>query len=133
MKIGLSYSRCLRDIIEGKVDIDDVLVIIARTNFDPTIDEQWTNIWNGYSGSEWYGFKPEDEEKFRQLSIDLQKYGKLHQPRKFGAYAVRRREIWLEAVLPSTELEHNPAAKKAWDQFQMVAGLSGVDIDYNYQ
>ena len=32
MKIGLSYSRCVRDIVEGRVDIDDVLVIIARTD-----------------------------------------------------------------------------------------------------
>ena len=32
MKIGLSYSRCIRDIVEGKVDINDVLVIISRTD-----------------------------------------------------------------------------------------------------
>ena len=41
MKIGLSYSRCVRDIVDGKVDINDVLVIIARTNFDPRDDDQW--------------------------------------------------------------------------------------------
>ena len=40
MKIGLSYSRCVRDIVEGKVDIADVLVIIARTDFDPRDDAQ---------------------------------------------------------------------------------------------
>ena len=33
MKIGLSYSRCILDIVEGRVDINDVLVVIARTNF----------------------------------------------------------------------------------------------------
>ena len=38
MKIGLSYSRCVRDIVDGVVDIDDVLIIIARTNFDPHYD-----------------------------------------------------------------------------------------------
>jgi hypothetical protein len=36
MKIGFSYSRCVRDIVEGDVNIDDVLIIIARTNFQPT-------------------------------------------------------------------------------------------------
>ena len=41
MKIGLSYSRCIRDIIEGKVEIDDILIIIARTDFDPRDDKQW--------------------------------------------------------------------------------------------
>ena len=49
MKIGLSYSRCVLDIVEGRVDIEDVLVVVARTNFDPTDDTQWTGIWQGYT------------------------------------------------------------------------------------
>jgi hypothetical protein len=40
MKIGLSYSRCVKDIVDGVVDIADVLVIIARTDFDPHDDAQ---------------------------------------------------------------------------------------------
>jgi len=48
MKVGLSYSRCVRDIVDGQVDIDDVLVLITRTNFDPHDDEQWRGIWIGY-------------------------------------------------------------------------------------
>ena len=59
--------------------------------------------------------------------------GKLHQPRQFGAYAPRRSEIWLETVLPNDELDKNPAAKKAWDQFQTVAGLTNVKLDRDYQ
>jgi hypothetical protein len=39
MKIGLSYSRCVRDIVDGIVDIDDILVVITRTDFDPHNDE----------------------------------------------------------------------------------------------
>jgi hypothetical protein len=57
----------------------------------------------------------------------------MHQPRKFGARPQRRPEIWLEAVLPNSELEANPTAKKAWEKFQMVASLSGVDLDDKYQ
>jgi hypothetical protein len=38
----------------------------------------------------------------------------------------------LETVLPSSELEKNPAAKKAWDHFQVVAGLTKVDLDKDY-
>lgn len=146
MKIGLSYSRCVRDIVDGVVDINDVLVIIARTNFDPHNDEQWQGIWQGYAGGsdanlmrgffggsnpEWAGY--DDEDKFRQVSINLYDLGKFHQPRKFGAHPARRSEIWLEAVLPSSELETNPAAKKAWDQFQTIAGLSNVTLDKDYQ
>jgi hypothetical protein len=143
MKIGLSYSRCVRDIVDGKVDIDDVLIVIARTNFDPHNDEQWTGIWEGYGGGqtfgspfsnpEWIDYPAEDEAKFRQVSIDLYDLGKFHQPRKFGAHPQRRSEFWLETCLPSDELERNPMAKQAWEKFQTVAGLTGVKLDKEYQ
>lgn len=139
MKVGLSYSRCVRDIIDGTVNINDVLIIISRTDFDPHNDEQWSNIWHGYrtrsgwSNPEWYDYPEEDEGKFRQLTIELLESGKLHQPRQFGAYPTRRQEIWLETVLPSSELESNPAAQKAWDNFQLVAGLTNIDLDDKYQ
>ena len=139
MKVGLSYSRCVRDIVDGSVDIDDVLVVITRTDFDPNIDEQWSGIWSGshgyspWSNPEWANYPDEDEQKFRDISIKLYNAGKMHQPRKFGANPTRRPEIWLETVLPSSELEINPTAKKAWDQFQTIAGLSNVSLDKKYQ
>jgi hypothetical protein len=146
MKIGLSYSRCVRDIVDGVVDIRDVLVLITRTDFDPRDAEQWSNIWTGYGGGtdngysqgffsqsnpEWAGYT--DEAKFRDVSIQLWESGKLHQPRKFGFHPPRRREIWLETVLPDSELESRPAVKEAWDQFQMLAGLTNTKLDKNYQ
>jgi hypothetical protein len=139
MKIGLSYSRCVRDIVDGTVDINNVLVLITRTDFDPHDDEQWNQIWQGYrqrqgwSAPEWANYPEEDEDRFRSISIELWETGRLHQPRKFGAHPTRRPEIWLETVLPSSELELNPAAKDAWDQFQTVAGLANVSLDRNYQ
>ena len=139
MKIGLSYSRCVKEIVDGVVDINDVLVIIARTDFDPHNDEQWQNIWEGYSirsgwsNPEWAGYAEEDQDRFRSVSIELWETGKLHQPRKFGAHPKRRPEIWLEAVLPSSELATNPAAKMAWEKFQTIAGLTNVELDKDYQ
>jgi hypothetical protein len=141
MKIGLSYSRCILDIVEGRVDIQDVLVVVARTNFDPNDDKQWAGIWSGYvhggmSAAEWgdYDFhNNEDESKFRSVSIKLWEQGKFHQPRKFGAHPSRRPEYWLETCLPDSELERNPAAKIAWDKFQVVAGLSNITLDKDYQ
>lgn len=133
MKVGLSYSRCIRDIVEGKVDMQDVLVVVARTDFDPRDDAQWKGIWQGYGGGtnnniwanpEWYGFEDEDEDKFRSVSIELWNQGKLHQPRQFGANPYKLPYYWLETTIPSDELDSNPAVKKAWDQFQVVAGLS---------
>jgi hypothetical protein len=139
MKIGLSYSRCVRDIVDGVVDINDVLVLITRTDFDPHNDEQWSGIWQGYrmrqswSNPEWFNYPEEDQDRFRSVSIELWETGRMHQPRKFGAHPTRRQEIWLEAVLPSSELERNPAAKDAWDRFQTVAGLANVSLDKEYQ
>lgn len=135
MKIGLSYSRCVRDIIDGLVEIDDVLVLITRTDFDPHNDEQWKGIWDGYhwNNPEWGNYPDEDEDRFRSVSIELWESGKLHQPRKFGAHPARRPEIWLETVLPSSELETNPAAKNAWEKFQTVAGLTSVKLDKEYK
>ena len=121
-------------------------MLITRTDFDPHDDDQWKGIWIGYGGGtdngytqgffsqsnpEWAGYK--DEDQFRSISIDLYDNGKMHQPRKFGAHPSRRPEIWLEAVLPNSELEKNPAAKKAWDKFQTLASLSSVELNDKYQ
>ena len=141
MKIGLSYSRCVRDIVEGRVDINDVLVLITRTDFDPRDDDQWHGIWSSYchggvSNPEWanYDFNSkEDEDKFRSVSVMLWEDGKFHQPRKFGSRPGRRSEFWLETVLPDSELESRPAVKDAWNQFQMLAGLTNTKLDRDYK
>ena len=137
MKIGLSYSRCVKDIVDGKVDIFDVLVVIARTNFDPHDDEQWQGIWNGYGGGhqfgnpysnpEWINYSAEDEDRFRSVSIELWESGKLHQPRQFGAHPRRLPYYWMEVGLESEDIDSNPAVKKAWEQFQILAGLANTN------
>ena len=143
MKIGLSYSRCVRDIVDGTVDIRDVLIIITRTDFDPRDNDQWAGIWTGYGGGqtlgdpwsnpEWNNYGPEREADFLGVTLELYESGRLHQPRQFGARPSRRSEIWLEAVLPSSELDQNPAAREAWDRFQTIAGLTNVTLDKTYR
>jgi len=126
MKIGLSFSRCLRDIYVGEVEENDVLVIISRTDFDPRNDNHWNGIWDGYtqgglSNPEWADFKDE-YVAFRRLTIELYEDGKIHQPRQFGAHPPRMPYHWLECVV--TENEHNPAQQKAWDNYKLITGLS---------
>ena len=143
MKIGLSYSLCVRDIVDGAVNIDDVLVIIARTDFDPHNDVQWTELWQGYGGGqtmgspfsspEWIGYKDEDEDRLRSVSIELWESGRLHQPRQFGANPRRLPHIWLETVMCNDDLETNPAAKMAWDHFQTVSGLTGIRLNQHQE
>lgn len=137
MRIGLSFSRCVCDIVDGKVNIDDILVIVARTDFNPHNDEHWNSIWSGYrtrglgSAPEWFSYPASDEDTFRQISIDLYDLGKLHQPRQFGAHVLRSPYAWLEVSLPTEDIESNPAVKAAWEQFQLVAGLVGSLKPFN--
>jgi len=138
MKIGLSYSRCVRDIIDGKVDIKDVLVIVARTDFDPRNDEQWLGIWEGYGGGqtfgnafsnpEWMDYAAEDQQKFRDVTLELYNTGKLHQPRQFGTHVSRLNYYWLDCVVPQNEM--TPAQQKAWDNYQLITGLSHKPVEF---
>ena len=126
MKVGLSLSRCMRDIFNGTVDEQDVLVIIARTDFDPHNDNHWTNIWDGYtlgglSNPEWADFV-DDYDDFRRMAIRLYDSGKIHQPRQFKAHPPRMPYYWLDCVVSPEE--HNPAQQKAWDNYKMITGLS---------
>jgi hypothetical protein len=134
MRIGTSLSRCVRDIYEGTVNIHDVVVIVARTDFDPENDQQWSSIWEGYAGGnsngsmwsapEWSSIPAEDEQAVRDICIKLKKHGKLHQPRQFGAQVVRMDQYWYDLVLTADVVDSNPTAKKAWENYKLIAGLS---------
>lgn len=117
------------DIIEKKIDYDDVLILITRTDFDPRNDDHWKSIWNGYTGNS-FGSAPhwqnheDKEQEFRELALRLFEDGKLHQPRQYNAHPPRVRWHWLETLAPNEDVEKNPAVKKAWDNYKMLAGLS---------
>ena len=126
MKVGLSISLCMCDIFEKRVDIDDVLVIVARTDVDPHNDAHWKQIWDGYlygglSNPEWAGLE-DHEQEMREILINLYEDGKLHQPRQFGAHPRRMPYYWLECVVPQDEM--NPAQQKAWDNYKLITDLA---------
>lgn len=126
MKVGLSLSRCVRDVVEARVLYEDILVIIARTDFDPHNDSHWNQIWDGYnygglSNPEWAG-NTEGEEVYRNIVKQLYDGGKIHQPRRFGSHVPRMNYYWLDCVIPPEEM--NPAQQNAWDQYQTLTGLS---------
>lgn len=134
MRVGTSLSRCVLDIYNGTVDINDVMVLVTRTDFDPENDSQWKRIWNGYAGGngigsgwsepEWASIPEEDEQKIRDLCIKLKQTGKLHQPRQFGAWLQRMPDYWYDLILTNDTLQSNPAVKAAWDNYNFIAGLS---------
>ena len=132
MKVGLSFSRCIRDIVEVRVEFDDVLVIVSRTDFDPHNDQHWDGMWNGYryggmSNPEWAGAEPSLSEEdasdvYRNVTKNLYDKGKLHQPRQFGSHPPRMPYYWLECIrVPE---EHTLAQQKAWDNYQLITDLA---------
>jgi len=136
MKVGTSLSRCVRDIYEDKVNIYEVLVIVARTDFDPEDDKQWKSIWRGYTDTgavggaifsvapEWSSIPEKDKDKVRDICVRLKKLGKLHQPRQYGAHPQRMEHYWYDVILSEQVIDSNPAAKKAWKNYKTIAGLS---------
>ena len=132
MKIGFSYSLCVRDISNVYVAIDDVLIIISRTDFDPHNDEQWVSIWTGYrmrsgfSNPEWIACTDADEQQYRDISIELYDSGRLHQPRQFGAHPRRSPYIWVDTGPVGHEQYSQPSAvQQAWQHYLTLAALTG--------
>jgi hypothetical protein len=73
--IGYSLSFCVKDIIEGRVDLKDVEKIIANTCAPD--DEAWMRITSIYAGVYWR------KNPFRAVEIanKLWAEGKIEQPR----------------------------------------------------
>lgn len=130
MLIGLSYSRCVLDIVQNRVNTDAVLVIVAGTLMDPEKPDEWRSIWNGYSRSTWQNVA--DEKTFYDVTMKLWKSGRIHQPRKFGSYVVNTHIHWVEACLPIEELKRNPTTKAAFEKLQVLAGLADIKIGPEY-
>jgi len=116
----------MRDILEKRVDINKVLVIVARTDIDPYNNEHWRRLWNGYiygglSNPEWAGLEDRERE-MHELLVELYDSGKIHQPRQFKAHPQRMPYYWLECFVPQDEM--TPAQQKAWDNYKLITGLS---------
>jgi cysteinyl-tRNA synthetase len=119
MKVGISLSECVRDIVIGKVAFDDVMVICARTNFSVDQLAKWGAVWDWYKESTWLGL---DEQRTKDVVFELWKAGKIHQPRMFKNDVTwgLGRPIWRDLVVPPGELEHNKELRTAWDNYQSV-------------
>lgn len=117
-KIGLSLSRCVLDILEGTVKKEDVLVIVARTMFDYEKPNQWKPVFDSYRHSYWSAFS---DEEITRVMDELWRSGKIHQPRRFGGYAVRTEHAWINVHVEP----ENEAARQAFNHYQTLLGLSG--------
>lgn len=130
MLVGFSISKCITDIMDGKIDADDILVIIGRTDFDLEQIDTLIDQYRHYNGI-WVKY---DTQTLRNLLINLYKSGKIHQPRKFGEYprSVTYGKHWGEVLVAPRDLI--PSAKKAWENYKLLAAFekSHIKVDDDF-
>jgi hypothetical protein len=121
MKIGFSYGRCIRDIVNGEVAYDDVAWIISGT----ALQDEAAILWcvEDYLGRPDY-LLGLDEEQCKEVGLRLYNEGKVFQPRLQGIRAFRIPEDALWADLFPTTLADNEAAKKAWEAYRFMLHLT---------
>jgi hypothetical protein len=127
MKIGFSFGRCVRDIVNGEVSIDDVAFIIAATSIHDR--DQLDSVIANYMGRRDY-LAGLDQAKCQQVAIDLWDSNKILQPRRQGLQRHKQpaNSVWVD--LFPTELSTNESVKKAWDAYRfMLHMVENVDTE----
>ena len=97
MKIGFSLGRCVRDIVLGKVDIKDVVVIVAQTRCENRRD--LFEVIDGYMYRTNY-LRGLDAAQCNMVASELWETCKLHQPRLLGAHPqlIVEQAVWKDVV-----------------------------------
>ena len=125
MLIGLSLSRCVRDIVLKEVDIYDVIVIIARTKFNWENSEDQQAIWESYAHANmfhdntWYDL---DKDAVYETIDNLWSTGRIHQPGLFGAHPASSNRAWVTCIIPPKHA--TPAEQDAWDNYKFISQLT---------
>lgn len=128
MKIGFSLGRCVRDIVKGTVNIDDVAFVIAATAIHD--EPQLANVIEQYMyrGDDY--LEGLDEAKCQEVALELWNTNKVLQPRRQGLHRHRQPEnaVWVD-MYPTVNSESD-AVKKAWDAYRfMLHMVENVDND----
>jgi len=127
MKIGFSLGRCVRDIVNDEVALDDVAFVIAATNIHS--EEQLAQVVEQYMYRDEYLYML-DEAKCQEVALQLWTSNRILQPRRQGMHRHKQPEnaVWVD-MFP-TELSGNESVKKAWDAYRfMLHMVENVDTD----
>ena len=121
MKIGFSFGRCIRDIVNGEVDYDDVAWIISGTAIRDSSAAM--------SVIDDYMHRPDylwglDEKKCFEIGMKLYEEGKVLQPRLQGVHRHMIPEGALWADMFPTNMSNNQAAKSSWDAYRLMIHMT---------
>jgi hypothetical protein len=126
MKIGFSFGRCVRDIVKGTVDYDDVYLVIAQTaiydssQIEDVVDE--------------YLHRPDylmglDQGRCYDVATELYLSGKLIQPRLQGKFPrfVSEEAVWMD-LMPTLTGEETQSEQviAAWKQYQLALKMTSL-------
>jgi hypothetical protein len=122
MKIGFSFGRCLKDLVNGTVKLEDVMCIIARTHM--ITEEHVKNVITEYTYRRDYlmGLDPAECER---IGLKLWKSGKILEPRANGisASSVPRDYIWMD-LYPTEADVTSDGVKEAWETYRLMIALT---------
>jgi len=127
MKIGFSLGRCIRDIVNGDVNIDDVAFLITATHVREVT--QLENVIHNYMGEPGY-LLGLDYDKCKEVARQLWDTNRILQPRAQGLRRHKQPEnsIWVD-IFP-TIASDNEGVKKAWDAYRfMIHMAENVDVE----
>ena len=134
--IGFSYSRCVRDIIEDKIQQEQVLRIISRTScltiedFDLLIEELSSSSYGYYRRT----FNGLDVEKIKFITRNLWYRGAIIQPRLLQlpdvfSFAPSYQHHW-QPVMPSPqEITDDPVLLSTWNDFMTYYALKYTELN----
>jgi hypothetical protein len=123
MKIGFSFGRCLRDIVLGKVKIDDVLLIVGRTCMPDEDGCKWVigqyMARRGYLGGL-------DEARCMEVGLELYRSRRIIEPRSVGAHAFQAPAecVWMDLFPTTVDDTPNESVTAAWEHYRMLIGLT---------
>jgi hypothetical protein len=134
MLIGTSLGRCLHSILSKEVELDEVVLIIARTrapdaeSLERVVREYW-EIGNPTArSSSDYNLGEFPWEDVIDLAHRLWQEGRIHQPRNFDnwngglLHPDMGKTLWL--VIAPTNTSSNPGVVAAWEQYLMLSTLA---------
>lgn len=125
MRIGFSLGRCVRDIVRGEVDIDDVAFLITATHIaEETHLEQ---VVTAYLNEPDYLIGL-DSDSCQRVALELWDTNRILQPRRQGMHRHRQPEnaIWVDMY--PTSYSDNAAVATAWKNYRtMLHMVENVD------
>ena len=121
MKIGFSLGRCIRDIVNEKISIDDVAFIITSTSIHTK--EQLADVILMYTSEPTYLYNC-DYDKCVAVANMLWDKNRLLQPRKQGLqrHAQPENAVWVD-MFP-TQLSEKQSVKSAWDAYRFMLHMT---------